>query len=68
MKCLSKTIIKYKREQQEAERHRREEEKLSKMTPEERKAYEEYKEEQRKKAMEALAFFDFAKAGFNRSF
>ena len=52
MKCMSKTIMRYKREQAEAERRRLYEEKLSKMSPEERKAYEE---KRHKDAVEALS-------------
>ena len=52
MKCMSKTVMKYKREQAEAERRKFYEETLSKMSPEERKAYEE---KRHKDAVEALS-------------
>ena len=52
MKCMSKAIMRYKREQEEAERRKQEEEMLATMTPEERKAYEE---ECHKRAVEALS-------------
>ena len=52
MKCLSKKIINYRQEKAEAEWNRRYEEKLSKMTPEERKNYEENRH---RKAVEALS-------------
>lgn len=52
MKCMSKKVMRYKQEQAEAERRRLYEEKLAKMSPEERKAYEEASH---KRAVEALS-------------
>lgn len=52
MKCMSKAVMRYKQEQAEAERRRLYEEKLAKMTPEERKAYEEASH---KRAVDALS-------------
>lgn len=58
MKCMSKKVMRYKQEQQEAEYRRREEEKLSKMTPEERKAYEEKRHHDAVKALSTIAMMN----------
>ncbi len=52
MKCMSKTVMRYKQEQAEAECRKAYEEQLAKMSPEERKAYEEARH---KRAVDALA-------------
>ena len=55
MKCLSKTILRHKQEQVEAERRKQREEKLAKMTPEEREAYEADCHEKAVNALSTLA-------------
>jgi hypothetical protein len=52
---MSKTVMRYKQEQRDAEYRRQREAELSKMTPEERKAYEERSHKNAQKALSYLA-------------
>jgi hypothetical protein len=52
---MSKTAVRYRYEQQEAERRSVEEEKLAAMTPEERKAYEDKRHKDAVNALSTLA-------------